>query len=453
MTQESSALDLTDLLAHVRQWCQMHLAVADVAQAEAVAQQVSQAAAAVVWAEGLAQCGTRAGYQGSQRPCVCGCPARFVGYRSRWLRGRWGEAQVSRAYYHCAACQQGSVPWDQQQGLTDRLWTPGVKALVAELCAHVPYRDAGTFLHRHLDLELAESSLEALVAEVGSRIREQETARITRCFDAGEEIAPEPGVPPLGVPGSAPLPRRLYLGIDAAKAHVAGSWHDVKCATLYLAAAAKKGGKAAPDPRWDRAGPQRYVACQEPAATFGPRVYVAACQSGLAQVQEVVVLGDGAEWIWNLAAEHFHGATEILDYWHACEYLWKLVPVLYGEGSARGRQWAECRCRDLQEHGPAGLLRALRRRQAKTPGQQEALRLALGYFTQHRQRMCYPAFRQRGLMIGSGPVEAACKSVVGQRLKGTGMRWSPAGADAMLAVRTLVLSGQAEHLTRYARAA
>jgi hypothetical protein len=249
---------------------------------------------------------------------------------------------------------------------------------------------------------------------------------------------------------------RLYIGIDAAKAHTGGAWHDVKCAALYPGALPPtRAGAAQPPaaaPSWDRAGPKRYVARQEEAGAFGPRVYVAALQAGLAQAEEVVVLGDGAEWIWNLAAEHFHGATEILDYYHAAEQVWKLVPVLYGEGSMAGQRWAQTRCQDLKEHGPAGLLRALRRRVGKTAAQREALRLARGYFSTHRRRMQYPEFRRRGLMIGSGPVEAACKVVVGQRLKGAGMRWSEAGADAMLAIRTTVLNGDYAAVARHARA-
>ena len=231
----------------------------------------------------------------------------------------------------------------------------------------------------------------------------------------------------------------------------------MKCATLYAGvpprAPAPEAVGRAPLPEWDRAGPKRYVAKQEEAAEFGARVYVAACQAGLAGAQEVIVVGDGADWIWNLAAEHFGEATEVLDYYHAAEHIWKLVPALYGEGSAAGKRWAETRCRALQAQGPRGLLRALGRRVAKDASQAEALRLARGYFQKHRARMQYPSFRKRGLMIGSGPVEAGCKVVVGQRLKGTGMHWSVQGADAMLAVRTAVLSGQEQRIAQAARAA
>jgi hypothetical protein len=167
----------------------------------------------------------------------------------------------------------------------------------------------------------------------------------------------------------------------------------------------------------------------------------------------VVALGDGADWIWNQVNEHFGGCIEILDYYHACEHVWKLAHALYGEGSPQGERWARGHCRTLKEQGPTYLLRAMKRRVAKTATARETLRLERAYFTTHRRRMRYPAFRKEGLMIGSGPVEAACKVVVGQRLKGAGMRWTAAGADAMLAVRTALLNGETDRIACCARAA
>jgi hypothetical protein len=372
---------------------------------------------------------------------VCERAARFVSYRSRWLRTLCGDQRVSRAYYHCADCHTGRTPWDEAAGLNERVFSPGVKALVAECCARLTHREVETLLSRVLGLKVEESSQQEVVGEVGERLRAAEAIQITACFDRLEPPAPV-----------AEPPERLYVAMDAAKAHTGGSWHDVKCGAIYAAippAAAVDPGVA----KVDRSGRKHYCARQEEAASFGRRVYVTALAAGLNQAKEVVVLGDGAEWIWNLAAEHFHGATEILDYFHAAEHIWKLSKALYGEESPQGKRWAQTRCRDLKEKGPKGLLRALSRRNKVTPEVQEALRLARGYFRNHRKRMEYGKFRARGLMIGSGPVEAACKSIINQRLKGTGMRWSPDGADAMLAVRSTILSGQSDRLATYARAA
>ena len=105
------------------------------------------------------------------------------------------------------------------------------------------------------------------------------------------------------------------------------------------------------------------------------------------------------------------------------------------------------------ESGPTSLLRSLRRRKGKTQEQKEAIRLQLGYFEGHKNRMNYPVYKAKGMMIGSGPVESACKIVVNQRLKQAGMRWTKTGADSILALRTAVLSGQTERIQHTARAA
>ena len=449
MTPDSSCFDLAPLRQTVAAWWETHVGALDLEAAEQLALALSRSLAQAMLHTALTRSTGRATYRGTTLPCPqCAGKARFLGYRSRWLRTLCGDQRVRRAYYHCATCQHGYHPWDAEAGLNERSFSPAVKALAVECCARLPHREVAELLGRVAGLSLEESSQQEIVGEVGTRLRAAEAAAIERCFDPRETDAPVADAPVAGA--------RLYVGIDAAKAHIDGSWHDVKCAVLYPGEPPPPGGPPGgrdPIRPWDRAGPKRYVARQEEVAAFGPRTYVAALAAGLEHAREVVVLGDGADWIWNLAAEHFHGATEILDYYHAAAYLWKLVPVLYGEDSPQGQRWAEERCRDLQAHGPQALLRALRRRKPRSEAAREALRLALGYFGTHRRRMDYPGFRKRGLMIGSGPVEAACKVLVGQRLKGAGMRWSAPGADCMLASRAAVLNRDYERIAQYARAA
>jgi len=145
--------------------------------------------------------------------------------------------------------------------------------------------------------------------------------------------------------------------------------------------------------------------------------------------------------------------VRILDYFHACEHIHDLAKRCYGEGNPQGQRWAREHCRWLKEQGPGTLLGALKRMKPATAEGREALARELGYFTHNRERMAYPQYRRMGLMIGSGPVEAACKTVVGARLKQSGMRWSMAGADHVLAIRTRLLSAQHEQIAEAAKAA
>lgn len=454
MTTESSRPEARDLLAVIQEWCGAHLPGLDVEAAEALAEEVGRGAMALVFETAVGRAGTRAGYAGPRLPCGCGAQAKFVSYRPRWVRGVQGEVHLARAYYYCAACQTGSYPWDRTQGLSSVSFTPRLKRRVAQLCARLTYREVSAVWSEWTGQVLAESTLEALTAEVGSRLRATE--------DAGTQAWFERGV----VPPAAPLaPRvvgqRAYLSIDAAKAHVDGDWHDVKVATFSRA---ERRVERRPDGTTTLGGDTpretQYLAKQEEAAAFGRRLYGWSLGLG-AERAELIVLGDGAEWIWKLVNTHFSDAVQILDFYHASEHLWDLARAVFGSESPAGKAWAEGASRELEAAGMCGLLRSLRKlRDERQRLQLElsaeartAMRRELQYFRRQRRRMQYPVYRSQGMMIGSGPVEAACKIIVGQRLKGAGMRWSQSGADAVLAVRTTLLSKRYDSLEGAARAA
>jgi hypothetical protein len=424
---------VADLQDRVREWAREHVKAASVEEAEQLSLEIGRVVAQTVAEESIRQTAGKATYEGSSRDCECGRRAKFVGYRERDLGTLCGLVRVRRAYYHCRHCSTGALPWDEAQGLTNRLWTPGVKALVAELSARLPYAEATELLGRLSSVRLEESSAEEIVSEVGDRVRRAEEER-TRAVLEGRVA-----------PGCEASRDRLYVEMDGSHAHIDGSWHEVKSGVIFEAERGDNG--------IDTSGVKHYVSAREPAERFGERLYEAAVECGLGGARETVVVGDGAEWIWNLADHHYPGATQIVDYWHACGHIHDLAKSLYEEGSAQGKHWAEERCRSLRTRGPTSLLRALRRRHARTPEQAEAIRAALRYFGNHSHRMRYPEFRRRGLMIGSGPVEAACKVVVGHRMKRAGMQWSHEGADHVLAVRCLVLNRQYDELRWHARAA
>lgn len=459
MTGTLSASAAADLRAHLREWFRTHpeLHVENLDAAEACAVEVGRLAAECIFESAAVACGTRVGYAGASVACPCGGRARFVEYRRRWVRGQPGEVGVTRAYYHCRTCRQGQVPWDREQGLTAGVLTPRLKSLAAELCARGVFHEVQEVLTRLWGLPLAVSTLEDVVLEVGGRLRAAENARVQRLFDADQLPAADPLL--AQVAG-----KRACLCLDAAKAHTDGAWHDIKVAAFFpglppeTPPRARPGSPPREDRSWDAVGPKRYLALQEEAEHFGKRVYTFALQLGAERARELVVLGDGAEWIWNLARQHFSDARQILDFYHASEHVWQVARVVFGEGEAvreEAARWASSAATRLQEEGPRGLLRSLkelRQRRIPAAARAEVIR-EIQYFRRNRRRMQYARYRREGLMIGSGPVEAACKSVVGGRLKGTGMRWSAAGADAMLALRCEVLAGRFDEIARYARAA
>lgn len=426
---------LQDLQSIIAQWYREHGTAQTVAEVEHLAEQVARAAGAAIAQAGIAAVAANHEREHNQLPCPCGGKALFKQDRRRDVVSLYGTVSVKRAYYYCSRCGRSQIPWDSEQGLNQSSFTPRVKALVAQVAARSSYRDSVELLELLVGFTIPQSTAEAIVAEVGGRVRAEEQKLIQSC-DAG-------GILPL-VPHQ---PAWLYVSMDGTSAHIDKSWHEVKTGVVYE-------GLPGPDGRHTCVN-QRYAAAQETAEQFGARLYVTAAQAGVQQAQHTVVIGDGAEWIWNLSAHHYPDAIEIVDYWHACEHICDLARRYYGEGNIKAKRWADEHKRKLKFNadGPASLLRALRRMQPTTPEQHEAIRRETGYFTRNQKRMQYASFRAAGLMIGSGPAEAGCKVVVGERLKCSGMRWSGPGADSILALRTRVLNRQWDVLERAAKAA
>jgi len=167
-----------------------------------------------------------------------------------------------------------------------------------------------------------------------------------------------------------------------------------------------------------------------------------AASCGVRRADQVVVLADGAPWIWKQAERFVGQAIQILDWYHATEHLWACGNALYGEGRGRAGEWVEQMKTMMWEQGGAALLERLKQFHRHRGQGREPLEELIGYVQSNVRRMDYPRYRADGLHIGSGPVESACKQLVGARLKQVGMRWTVPGAERVLALRCCWLNGQ-----------
>lgn len=211
---------------------------------------------------------------------------------------------------------------------------------------------------------------------------------------------------------------------------------EVKLGCLFTQTGLDERGRPVRDP-----GSSSYVATFETAERFGSLVYAEARRRGSHQADQLVVLGDGAPWIWNLAAEHFPGAIEVVDLYHAREHLHALGALVAPALGADGPGWLAERLAELDRGDVEALLRATRALPLAEAMAAEVEK-ALGYFETNRERMRYARFRALGLFVGSGAVEAGCRAVVAQRLKLSGMRWTVRGASAIVSLRCQEASGR-----------
>ncbi len=196
-----------------------------------------------------------------------------------------------------------------------------------------------------------------------------------------------------------------------------------------------------------------YVGAIETAEDFTGRIYGEAVRRGLDDAQKIVVIGDGARWIWDLARQNFPDAVQIVDLYHAREHLCKLIALL-SNGDEKLK--TEYRDRWLADLDAGNVEKTIEESKAKLPKKGERRESALdeiGYFEHNAHRMRYAQYRGEGLFVGSGVVEAGCKNVIGKRLKQSGMEWTVRGANSIISLRCSTISNRITNFWEYRSAA
>jgi hypothetical protein len=374
------------------------------------------------------------GHRGPRASCGSGHQAVFTGYRAKTIDTVVGPVRLRRAWYHCAACGHGLAPRDDELGTGHASMSPGLARMTARAAAAVPFARAAGLLADLAGIELTvkrvERSAEAAGAAAAAAIGAETDAICAR------QLIP--------VPPGPPVPDMLYIAIDgtgvpmvpAATRDRGGKADDgkartreVKLACLFTQTTTDDDGFPVRDP-----GSSSYLATFEPAERFGQLADAEARRRGSEHIRQLVVLGDGAAWIWNLADQLFPAATQIVDLYHAREHVHELANLAARLLRNSQPDWLAQRLDELDAGNIPALLAA--GRDLRFTGSLARERdKALGYFESNAHRMRYKHFRALGMFIGSGTVEAGCKAVIGQRLKLSGMHWNVPGATSTAILR------------------
>jgi len=377
-------------------------------------------------------------YVGATLLCRGGHPARYAGRRGKTFETALGTMTLSRAYYHCGSCEGGFCPRDAPLGLKDTSLSPAVTRMVGRAASMVSFAESTELLGELAGVAVNAKQVERTAEVLGREIAEDECRVI-------DPAPPSASTMYVGMDGTGvPVRKSEQLGRKGKQLDGSAKTREVKLVTVWTAEARDATGTPERD-----GGSVTYSAAIESAATcdtdqqpaaFVQRVVREATRRGFDQAERRVILGDGALWIWNLADEHFPGAIQIVDLFHAKGHLWDVGKAIYGAGTDLAEQWAKLRRDQLDEGKIDDILAAL----ALHAQANEEARKCFDYVTRNRHRMRYPEFRAQGLCVGSGVVEAGCKTAIGTRCKRTGMHWTVAGADAIIALRCCQLSGRFE---------
>jgi hypothetical protein len=266
---------------------------------------------------------------------------------------------------------------------------------------------------------------------VGERIKEERSGREGTVLSGNVE-APDVS------------PERLYIGIDGV--HVPmydGSYHEAKAGIVYQTR--ERDGKT-------DIVDARYTATLQRTEAFGGQVYAVAFDCGVERADDIACLGDGAAWVWKSFSHHYPDAVQILDCYHAYEHLDEVAKAWYGEDTDKAKCWLEARKVDLLSDCVETVIRSIHSWHPVDDEAKAIRRRELGYFEKNKGRMLYATLKSNGYHIGSGLVESACKTIVTQRLKQSGMRWSESGAEHMVHLRSFLMSDRSADISRFARA-
>jgi hypothetical protein len=357
-----------------------------------------------------------------------------VSYRARTIDTVLGPVTVNRAWYHCAQCGHGLAPRDAELGVAGQTMSPGLAKMTARAGAAVPFTPGAALVGELAGIKLTGRRL--------GRSAEADGAAAARVIEAQAAAIATRQVIPL--PPAGPLPDKLYIAIDGTGVPMVaaetegrdGKAEDGKARTREVKLVCVFSQTTVDEDGWPVRDPasSSYLATFAAAAEFGVLMAAEARRRGAEHVRQLIILGDGAHWIWNLATAHFPAATQIVDLYHAREHLHELGRLLAFMLGDQHKGWLTARLGDL-DNGDIGAITAAAREFPLTGVKAEALDTALGYFENNAHRMRYKNFRSLGMFVGSGAVEAGCRAVIGQRLKLSGMHWTVPGATGILTLR------------------
>jgi hypothetical protein len=381
-----------------------------------------------------------AGYRGPHVACGGGHQASFVSYRTKTFDTALGSLELCRAWYHCDQCGHGLAPRDAELGLAGGSMSPGLSAMVDRVAADGPFAPASELLGHLAGVRVGAKRIER-AAEADGQVLAHLLAGEVTALAAGDAtvIGPTLEKPPklyVALDGTGvPTVAAEVQGRAAKNADGVARTREAKLAVVFTQTKLDHDGHPVRDP-----GSSSYMATFEPAESFGRYAELAARRRGSDQAAKVVILGDGAGWIWNLADRHFPGATHIVDLYHARQHLHALNRTVAGAVADLGPGWADRRIDQLDTGDIDALLAAFAELEL-TEADRTEVDKQLGYFRTNKTRMAYGSFREAGLFVGSGVVEAGCKTIIAQRLKQSGMRWTTHGATGIFTLRCEQASG------------
>lgn len=374
--------------------------------------------------------------------CACGCRMKSRGLVAKTILTILGAIIFRRSRFVCPACGSSRFPGDEALEVRGTMFSPGVCRLMARAGQRDTFKEGMADLREFAAVEVTAKDVERVSEGMGAAVEDwqaEERLLVLAGEAVGEALAEVPILYVSYDGTGVPMTREEVAGRRGKQADGSSKTREAKLGCVFTQVTTDAEGWPV---RED--GSTSFVGAIESSEEFGWRIYAEAKRRGLECAEKVVVLADGARYNWEIAALHFSGAVEIVDLYHARQHLHDLVDYLLPQGG-RETERRQLKWRTMLDEGRVEKIIAEAEQSLPRNGpRREAAVKQINYFRNNMCRMRYREFRDQGLFVGSGVVEAGCKTVIGKRLKQSGMEWSVRGANAIIALRCLYLSGRTE---------
>lgn len=371
----------------------------------------------------------------------CGCGQRMSsrGRRAKRLVTTLGRVPLARSFYQCGRCRQGRFPDDERLDIVQTSYSPGVRRLMARAGSQTQFEQAADDLLCYAGLQLDPREIERVAETVGRQVEEwlgqQQQEILRRRVRPAEELSSDTKFYISFDGTGVPMCKKELAGRKGKQSDGSARTREAKLGCVFTQVGLDKEGYPQRDP-----DSTSYVGAIESSTLFGWRMYAEALRRGLDQARTVIALTDGARYNRTIIQTHFPHAVHIVDLFHAYEHLTSIAHLLGGPEAKAPKAW-----RDWLEAGDIErLVRQIAQRLPPEAKTKKAFLKELHYFENNASQMRYAEYRQKKFFVGSGVVEAGCRTVIGERLKQSGMHWSVRGANAIIALRCCLLSGRFE---------
>jgi hypothetical protein len=374
--------------------------------------------------------------------CPCGTRMESQGLKQKELLTILGPVVYQRSMFQCPICGATRYPGDETLDIVGTTRSPGLRRMMARAGSQSTFKEGREDLKIYAGLAVSAKDVERVAEGIGQQAEAWLCREREVILKRNEVLRPDKTIPILYISydgTGVPMTAEELKGRRGKQADGSAKTREAKLGCVFTQTTTDIKGFPVRDPE-----STSFVGAIETAEPFGLRIYGEALRRGLPQAHRVVVLGDGALWIWNIAETHFPEATLIIDLYHAREHVSALCKLLLGSnekqvGQQRLRWWT-----DLDSGRVEKIILQARQKLPQDPETKKKAETEICYLEKNKEHMRYSQFRAQGLFVGSGVIEAGCKTLIGRRLKQSGMEWSIRGANAIISLRCITQSGRFE---------